>query len=106
MKLLLNVHLNSLKISFSLNSFLQCHEVFQKRLELSRKFLICQNVCLSFCDLAFMLEIHLYVDRKLVWNSIWIFFWLQRNSTQRKNRILVLEKSQKDNKTANTFIFQ
>ena len=63
-----------MKSSFSSNSFLQSHEVFQKRLELSRKFLICQNVCLSLYDLAFVLEIHLYVDRKLVWNSIWIFF--------------------------------
>ena len=72
MKFSLKVHEKFMK-SYFLNSFLQCHEVFQKRLELSRKFLICQNVCLLY-DLAFVLEIHLYIERKLVRDSIWTFF--------------------------------
>ena len=113
-----------------LNSYLQCREMFQKRLELSRKFLICQNACLSLYDLAFVLEIHLYVGRKLVWNSIWIFlvatkfhrtqkqdFGLRKSQKEckncqrvhfsdAKNRIMVFEKSQKNKKAANAFIFQ
>ena len=66
--------------------------VVQKRLQLSRKLLICQNVCPSLYLLTFVFEIHLYIGCKLVW---------KRNSTQRKKQDFVLEKKQKDNKNAN-----
>ena len=64
----------SMKSSSHLNSFLRRPEVFRKLLELSGKFLICQNVWLSLFYLAFLLQVLLNIDRKLVWNSIWTFF--------------------------------